>query len=49
MRKLYEKVKLKDGRVGTIVETLGPDYIVDVGSSPADWDTIIVKEEELEE
>ena len=47
--KQYDKIKLKDGREGTIVEVLGPDYIVDVGSSPKDWDTIFVKAEEIEE
>lgn len=47
-RKLYETVKLKDGREAVIVEMLGPDYIVDVGSSPEDWDTILVKEDEID-
>lgn len=43
------KIKLKDGREGTIVEVLGSDYIVDVGNSPKDWDTIFVKADEIEE
>ena len=47
--KQYEIIKLKDGREGTIVEIVGPDYIVDVGSSPEDWDTILVKAEDIEE
>lgn len=47
--KQYDRIKLKDGREGTIVEVLGPDYIVDVGSSPKDWDTILVKADEIEE
>jgi len=47
-RKLYETIKLKDGREATIVEILGSDYIVDVGSSPEDWDTILVKADEVD-
>lgn len=48
MIELYRKVILKDGRAATVVETLGTDYIVDVGTSPADWETIVVKESEIE-
>ncbi|MBQ9142440.1 MAG: hypothetical protein IJX63_11740 [Lachnospiraceae bacterium] len=47
--KQYDVIKLKDGRDGTIVEILGPDYIVDVGSSPEDWETILVKADEIAE
>ena len=43
----YSKIELRDGRTGYIVDTLGPDYIVDVGESAEDWDTIIVKEDEI--
>lgn len=44
-RKLYDNIILKDGREAVIVDFLGPDaYIVDVGNSPADWDTILIKE-----
>lgn len=46
--KQYDTVKLRDGREGTIVEILGPDFIVDVGSSPEDWETIFVKCDEVE-
>ena len=46
----YQKIKLKDGRDGFIVEILSPtDFIVDVGSSPKDWETISVKADEIAE
>lgn len=46
----YQNIKLKDGRDGIIVEILSPtDFIVDVGSSPKDWETIFVKAEEIAE
>lgn len=46
----YQKIKLKDGRDGFIVEILSPtDFIVDVGSSPKDWETIFVSAEEISE
>lgn len=46
----YQNIKLKDGRDGIIVEVLSPtDFIVDVGSSPKDWETIFVKAEEIVE
>ena len=48
MYKQYTKVKLKDGRIATVVDYYGPDYIVDVGNSPKNWDTIVVKAEEIE-
>lgn len=47
--KEYEHVKLKDGREGCVVEIYGDQaaFDVDVGSSPADWDTIYVKREDI--
>lgn len=46
----YQNIKLKDGRDGIIVEVLSPtDFIVDVGSSPKDWETIFVNAEEIAE
>lgn len=47
MLEKYKTIKLKDGREGVIVDYLGTDYVVDVGKSPADWDTILVKPEEI--
>ena len=47
-RKLYDNIILKDGREAIIVDFLGPNtYIVDVGNSPADWDTILIKEVDI--
>ena len=43
----FDSVILKDGRVAAIVDLIGEDYIVDVGCSPADWDTIEVREEDI--
>lgn len=45
----YDVVVLKDGREACIVEVLSEsDFIVDVGSSPEDWDTINVTIEEID-
>lgn len=46
--KQFERVKLKDGRIGTVMDHAGPDYVVDVGESEKDYDTILVKPEEIE-
>ena len=45
----YDTVKLKDGRKGVIVEIFGDgeELLVDIGSSPADWKTISVSENEV--
>lgn len=49
MYRQYDCVLLKDGREGCIVEKFSEeDYQVDVGSSPADWDTIFVKRDDIE-
>ncbi len=42
--KQYDNVKLKDGREGAVVEIFGDQdiFLVDVGSSPEDWETIEV-------
>lgn len=47
--KQYDKVTLKDGRTGVIVEIFEDSYEVDVGSSPEDWETITVKKSEIVE
>ena len=42
-------VLLKDGRRATIVEKLSEtDFLVDVGSSPEDWDTIFISLDNIE-
>lgn len=46
----YDSVMLKDGRRAAVVEVYGDqeEFDVDVGSSPADWDTITVKRDDIE-
>ena len=44
----YDHVILKDGREGCAVEVHEQKvFDVDIGSSPADWDTITVKREDI--
>lgn len=44
----YQTVLLKDGGQATIVEIVGgSSYIADVGSSPSDWDDIVIKDEDI--
>lgn len=46
----YAAVRLKDGREGVAVEVFEDgDILMDVGSSPADWETISVKAEDIAE
>lgn len=49
--KQYDRVRLKDGRSGCVVEILGNQdlFMVDVGSSPADWDNITVSRADIVE
>lgn len=48
--KQYSTVRLKDGRVGVVVEAFGEtDFMVDVGSSPEDWETIDATVEDIAE
>jgi hypothetical protein len=48
--KQYDDILLKDGREGVVVEVYGDQDVfdVDIGSSPADWETITVKREDIE-
>ena len=47
--KQYDDILLKDGRIGVVVEEFkGTDFIVDIGSSPKDWETIWVSLDEIE-
>ena len=49
--KQYDSVILKDGRLGAVVEVLDAEkgvYLVDVGSSPKDWDTIDATIEDID-
>ena len=45
----YDPVVLKDGREGCAVEILGDQerFLVDIGSSPKDWETIDVPREDI--
>lgn len=46
----YDLIILKDGREGCVVEVYGDQDVfdVDIGSSPADWDNITVKRQDIE-
>ncbi len=46
---MYEHVLLADGREGAVVEILGDQdiFLVDIGSSSADWETIEVKRSDI--
>lgn len=46
--KELDVVKLKDGRIGTIVELFEDACMVDVGDSPKNWDTIFIKKSDIE-
>lgn len=47
-RKLYDKVQLKDGNEAIIVDFLGSNaYIVDIGDSTENWDTILIEEKDI--
>lgn len=45
---IFDRVKLKDGRSGTIMDMMGLDFVVDIGQSDEEYDTILVKPEEIE-
>lgn len=45
----FDTVILKNGQSATIVEKLSEDtFIVDIGDSPKDWDTITITIDEIE-
>lgn len=51
MRKIkeFDRVLLKDGREADVMETFeNKVFIVDVGSSPQDWETISVTIDDIE-
>ena len=48
----FDTVLLRDGRVGSVMEVLGEQeaFIIDVGSSTKDWETLYdVKSEDIVE
>lgn len=47
--KQYDTVLLKDGREAAVVEAFeNREFIVDVGNSPKDWETISVTIDDIE-
>lgn len=44
---LFTSVRLRDLSTGTIVDRMGPDYIVDIGKDSSDWDSITVSPNEI--
>lgn len=47
--KMFEHVKLKDGREGAVIEILGEQevFLIDIGDSPSTWETIQADREEI--
>ena len=45
--KTFDHVVLQDGREGAVIEAQGPDYLVDVGNSPTDLETVRVEPWEI--
>ena len=45
----YDEIILKDGKEGCAVEVYGDQelFMVDIGDSPKDWETITVKREDI--
>lgn len=45
----FDEVVLKDGRAGAVVEIYGDQiqFAVDIGSSPKDWETILVDRDDI--
>lgn len=47
--KQYDDVLLKDGREGNVVEAYDNKvFLVDVGSSPKDWETVSVTIDDIQ-
>lgn len=47
--KQFDRVLLKDGREADIMEAFeNKSFIVDIGSSPKDWDTISITIDDIE-
>ena len=45
----YDTILLKDGREGSVVETFdNSEFIIDIGDSTKDWETITVTIDEIE-
>lgn len=47
--KEFDTVLLKDGRKADVMDFLGPKtYVVDVGSSSDDWETLVITDDDIE-
>lgn len=47
--KKYDWVKLKTGKLATIVEVLSDtDFLADIGSGPEDWETVTITASDIE-
>ncbi len=48
---IYDLVKLKNGKIGVIVDILGENevFTVDIGENPSNYDTITVKINDIAE
>ena len=46
--KEFDRVKLKTGQEGTIMDATGGTYAVDIGTEPGKFKTEIVEEDEIE-
>lgn len=49
MIKQYDRVLLRDGREGCVVEILGDQdvFLVDVGSAPGEWKNLTLKRSDI--
>lgn len=47
----FDEIRLKDGREASVVEVVGDQawFVVEVGSSPADWETLDVYPDQIAE
>ena len=46
--KMFEKIKLTDGRSGTIVDKMGSDFVVDIGEKEEEYETILITQDEID-
>ena len=48
--KQYDTVLLKNGQIAAIVEVFSKeDFLVDIGDSPSDWETIMISIDDIEQ
>ena len=45
---LYTTVLLNDKTTGVIVDRIGQDYVVDIGNNTVNWETILVRPEDID-